>query len=228
MSSPSALTSQLGAWTSGFGRAYTDRNTMSADAMDATFAARFGVPKTTIYRELVGVGRLTGGRALEVGCNIGLQLELLGRANPSLALAGVEPQEYAIARARQRLPTAQFLQGSAFALPFEDGSFDLVFTHGVLIHIHPADLPRALREIHRVSSRFILAHEYFAPETVEVRYREANDMLWKTDFARSYRDLFPALREVELRYYPYLDAGPASDLVDQVVLFEKPRQGAIR
>lgn len=228
MSSPSALTSQLGAWTSGFGRAYTDRNTMSADDMDATFAARFGVPKTTIYRELVGVDRLTGGRALEVGCNIGLQLELLGRANPSLALAGVEPQEYAIARARQRLPGARFLQGSAFALPFEDDAFDLVFTHGVLIHIHPADLSRALREIHRVSSRFILAHEYFAPETVEVRYREADGLLWKTDFARSYRELLPTLREVELRYYPYLDAGPESDLVDQVVLFEKPDRGQIR
>ena len=217
------MTTQLETWTATFGQVYTDRNTMTAEEMDAFFGQQFGVRKSTIYRELVGSHRLPAGRALEVGCNIGLQLELLYRANPGLELHGLEPQDYALARARARLPRVTFHQGTAFALPFADESFDLVFTHGVLIHIHPDDLPRAIREIYRVSRRFILCHEYYARETTEVRYRGHNGLLWKTDFAAQYRRQFPSLREVAMRYYPYSEACGGSELVDQVALFAKGR-----
>ena len=214
-------TQQLSTWTSEFGREYTDRNTLSLDEMDAAFEEQFGIAKSRIYRELVGPERLPTGRVLEVGCNIGLQLRLLQRANPGLEFHGLEPQEYAIARARELSPDMTFHQGTAFALPFPDDSFDLVMTHGVLIHIHPNDLPKALREIVRVSRRFVLAHEYFAPETVEIRYHGQTGLLWKTDFAARYREQAPALRDVEVRYYPYSESTGGPDLVDQVVLFSK-------
>lgn len=217
---PSA-TDQLATWTSGFGREYTDRNTLTLDQMDAAFGEQFGIRKSAIYRQLVGPDRLPTGRVLEVGCNIGLQLRLLEVANPGLEFHGLEPQGYAIERARNFAPNMHFHPGTAFALPFPDASFDLVMTHGVLIHIHPDDLPKALREIVRVSRRFILAHEYFAPDTVEIPYHGKTGLLWKTDFARRYREVAPDLKEVEIRYYPYSAAAGGPDLVDQVALFEK-------
>jgi pseudaminic acid biosynthesis-associated methylase len=216
-----ATTDQLGAWTSAFGREYTDRNTMTADQMDQAFVEEFGVRKSVIYRELVGPARIAAGDALEVGCNIGLQLELLGRANPGLRLHGVEPQSYAIERARTRLPAVTLYQANAFRLPLPDGSMDLVMTNGVLIHIHPDDLGRALSEIHRVASRFIFCHEYYAPDCTEVGYRGHDGLLWKTDFAAEYARRFPDLRQVDVRYYPFNDAGPGAGLVDQVALFQK-------
>jgi len=214
-------TPQLAQWTSEFGRSYTDRNTMTADEMDAAFATQFGLRKSAIYHELVGPGRLPTGRALEVGCNIGLQLELLAKANPALELHGVEPQEYARERARARLPRMHFHAGDAFRLPFPDGAFDLVFTHGVLIHIDPEHLPRALAEIARVSARYVLCHEYYARETVAIRYHGQEGLLWKTNFAERYREVAPALREVAVRFYPYSDECGGPDLVDQVALLEK-------
>ena len=214
-------TRQLATWTSEFGRQYTDRNTLSTDEMDAEFGRQFGVRKSDIYRELVGPDRLPAGKVLEVGCNIGLQLRLLEKANPGLEFHGLEPQQYAIARARLLSPNMQFHQGNAFALPFDDGSFDLVMTHGVLIHIAPTDLPRALAEICRVSRRFVLSHEYYAPETKEIRYQGQGGLLWKTDFAKRYRETSKSLRELAVRYYPYSASCGGSDLVDQVVLFAK-------
>ncbi|MEZ4458057.1 MAG: methyltransferase domain-containing protein [Gemmatimonadales bacterium] len=217
----SQSTPQLDTWTARFGREYTDRNTLSLDEMDREFAAQFGTAKSTIYRELVGPDRLPEGKVLEVGCNIGLQLRLLERANPGLQFHGLEPQGYAIERARAFAPNMHFHPGTAFALPFEDGAFDLVMTHGVLIHIHPDDLPKALREIVRVSRRFVLAHEYYAPETTEIPYQGQTGLLWKTDFARRYQEVAPDLEVRELRYYPYSEQHGGPHLVDQVVLFEK-------
>jgi pseudaminic acid biosynthesis-associated methylase len=219
----SLATDQLAAWTSEFGRSYTDRNTMTVEAMDRAFQLQLGVRKSDLYRELVGPAVLPGGRVLEVGCNIGLQLRLLQVANPTLELHGVEPQRYALDRARELSPSLTFHQGTAFALPFSDACFDLVMTHGVLIHIDPRHLDRALREIHRVAGRLILCHEYFAPAPTEVRYRGQGGLLWKTDFARCYRERFPDLRERSVRHYPYSEAFGGAELVDQVALFEKAR-----
>ncbi len=219
------LTRQLDTWTSEFGQAYTERNNLSLDDMDRTFAEQFGVAKSAIYRDLVGPDRLPTGKVLEVGCNIGLQLRLLERANPGLEYHGLEPQGYAIDRAREHAPNMHFHPGTAFALPFPDGAFDLVMTHGVLIHIHPGDLPKALAEICRVSRRFVLAHEYYAPTTVEISYRGKAGLLWKTDFALRYEEVCPALERVEVRYYPYSEAAGGPGLSDQVVLFEKRRTG---
>jgi pseudaminic acid biosynthesis-associated methylase len=218
----STATPQLRTWTSRFGREYTDRNGFTLDEIDEAFADKFGIRKTEIYRQLVGPGRLPAGRVLEVGCNIGLQLRMLERANPGLELHGLEPQEYALAKARAAAPHLSFHQGTAFALPFPDGAFDLVMTNGVLIHLAPTDLPAALTEICRVSRRLILSHEYFAPTTVEIPYHGQSGLLWKTDFAKRYLEQQPTLSALEIRYYPYAERYGGPSLVDQVALLEKP------
>jgi hypothetical protein len=54
-----------------------------------------------------------------------------------------------------------------------------------------------------------------------VGYRGHDGLLWKTDFAAEYARRFPDLRQVDVRYYPFNDAGPGAGLVDQVALFQK-------
>lgn len=81
------------------------------------------------------------------------------------------------------------------ALPFEDGSFDLVFTMGVLIHQDPAtQLEPMMREIARCSRRYVIAGEYYADEPTEVPYRGQEGALFKRDFGALYQQLFPGLR----------------------------------
>ncbi|MDQ5847024.1 MAG: methyltransferase domain-containing protein [Acidobacteriota bacterium] len=221
MSTPK-LTKQLEIWTTEFGKEYTDRNPATPDAMDAVMEAYYGgVKKSDIFRRFLSEDRIPTGRVLEVGCNVGAQLGILNSVNPKLELYGIDPQAYALSRAKAANPEFNFLPATAFDLPFKDSYFDAVMTNDVLIHISPADLPDALAEIHRVSKRYIFCHEYFAEEVREVNYKGHEALLWKMNYMSQYLTQFPDLTVVDEHYleYPDPDGGPA--LVDQISLLEK-------
>jgi pseudaminic acid biosynthesis-associated methylase len=199
----SSQTAQIQTWTGDFGREYTDRNTYSPAELDELYQRNYGVSRSALNeRFLKEVPR--DARVLEVGCNMGTQLLVLqemGFQN----LHGVEIQSYALDRAKARVPGAALTQASAFSIPYEDGFFDLVFTSGVLIHIAPPDLPRALGEIHRCARTWIWGFEYYAPETTEIVYRGHDSLLWKTDFARAYLQQFNDLELLQEERLQYLD-----------------------
>ncbi len=71
----------------------------------------------------------------------------------------------------------------------------------VLIHVSLSDLPRALNEIYRVSSHYLLAIEYFAEEETVIHYRDHDDLLWKRDFLGHYQTQFPDLDLVRQGYW---------------------------
>ena len=185
-------TSQLALWRSEFGRSYTDRNDREKPERVESWR-----------RILEGIAV---NRALEVGCNVGWNLEYLRRlAIPELY--GIEPQPYAVERARALLartfcsPAFGVLQGTAFDLPFKDGYFDLAFTSGVLIHIAPESIDGALDEIYRVSKKYIVAIEYDAATEQEINYRGHAGALWKRDHGGLWQSRYPALkliRRIEL------------------------------
>ena len=88
-----------------------------------------------------------GDRALDVGCGAGQFTAAL--ADAGAAPIGVEIAENALARARTRHPDRDFrvvpLDGP---LPFEDGSFELVWASEVIEHV--TDTARWLSEVRRV------------------------------------------------------------------------------
>lgn len=49
------------------------------------------------------------------------------------------------------------------SLPFQDRSFDLVFSADVLEHLHEAEAVLAIRELERVTNRFLVASICFRP-----------------------------------------------------------------
>jgi SAM-dependent methyltransferase len=85
---------------------------------------------------------------LEVGSGLGLLAqEVAGRVTRGRVI-GVERSPEQLAAARRATPSPEFVQGDAHALPFEGGSFDLVYCRYVLEHL--ADPGRALSEMRRV------------------------------------------------------------------------------
>jgi pseudaminic acid biosynthesis-associated methylase len=198
-------TQQIHTWTGDFGREYTDRNVCVPEKLDELYLRNYGITRTEInQRFLKEVPR--GARVLEVGCNVGTQLLFLRESGFS-DLHGIEIQPYALVKARERLPEATLAQASAFAIPYPDRYFDLVFTSGVLIHIAPGDLPKALTEIHRCARTWIWGFEYYAPETTEIVYRGHESLLWKTDFARAYLNQFDDLELAREERFRYLENG---------------------
>lgn len=221
MSSAAPQTVQSAVWKGQFGRDYTDRNTCDPEALDGLYVKNYGISRREINQAFLQAIPKTAS-FLEVGCNTGNQLLLLDAMGYS-NLSGVELQRYAVALAQERLPQVPLSLGSALSLPYEDASFDVVFTSGVLIHISPDDLPRALDEIHRCSRAFIWGLEYFSSEAVEVRYRDQSGLLWKMDYARRYLEQFSDLELVREQRLPYLHG----ENQDTVFLLRKKRRASV-
>ena len=69
-------------------------------------------------------------------------------------LYGIELQGYAVELSKSRTHNINIIQGSAFDIPFKNEYFDLVFTSGLLIHIHPSNIREAMNEIYRCTKKF--------------------------------------------------------------------------
>ncbi len=210
-------TPQIERWTGEFGRAYTDRNTLSPDELDELYVKRYGISRTDLNRRfLAEIPR--NAKILEVGCNVGNQLLLLERMGFT-NLHGIEIQEYAIERATARLPSAKLSEASAFEIPFPDSYFDVVFTSGVLIHIAPEDLQRAIAEMLRCTSAYVWGLEYYADKPTPVEYRGNQRMLWKMNYADLFVNHPNNLEPVKSEHLRYLD----DPNVDSMFLVRKKR-----
>ena len=131
---------------------------------------------------------------LEVGSNIGNNLHAINNIS-NAKLYAVEP----IKQAREilvnsgLLPSENIFDGTAEKIPFSNQSADLVFTNGVLIHIHPNNLLQACKEIYRVSAKYIVCIEYFSDKNEEIPYRGHDEVLFKCDFGSFWLDNFSDL-----------------------------------
>jgi 2-polyprenyl-3-methyl-5-hydroxy-6-metoxy-1,4-benzoquinol methylase len=146
---------------------WTD-HTMSYDWKDKIASERFGEAWfTEIDRRFVHGARLFGhgkepfdkiipfeqlkGRdVLEIGCGMGLHAELLSRAGAILTTIDISDTSVEATKRRMALRhlTANIERMDARDLKFGNGSFDFVWSWGV-IH-HSAETARIISEIHRV------------------------------------------------------------------------------
>jgi pseudaminic acid biosynthesis-associated methylase len=213
----SKKTQQLKTWTGEFGKDYTERNIFDAKALDKFYLKQYGITRTAMNKEFLK-GFSGSSRILEVGSNVANQLvclQMMGFDN----LYGIEPQGYAVERSKQLTRGINILKGDAFDLPFKDNYFDMVFTSGVLIHINPKQIQKAMEEIYRTSSKFIWGFEYYASKYTEIVYRGKKNMLWKTDFAKLYLDKFKDLELIRQKRVKYLD----NDNLDEMFLLRKKK-----
>ncbi len=209
-------TDQIKFWSGDFGNAYANRTPQTLEAMDNLYMKDYGISRKELNKRFLG-GLDRSIKILEVGANIGLQLEAL-REMGFKNLLGVEVNDYAVRQAKKLHPDFDVIRGSAFDLPFRDKYFDLVYTSGVLIHIDPKDINEALDEIWRVSKRYIWCYEYAASELTNMDYRGNKERFWKTDFLKLYTNRFPDLKILKSEAIPVLGSANFT----QMFLLEKP------
>ena len=101
--------------------------------------------------QLVDFSSFKGQRLVEVGCGIGTDLARFARGGARVT--GVDLAETAIDLARKNfqlhdLAPEELRVANGEALPYADGSFDVVYAHGVVQYT--ADPATLIRECHRV------------------------------------------------------------------------------
>jgi len=115
---------------------------------------------------------------LEAGCGFGRNLKFLLKNGISVSLTGIDISRPLLTLAQKKLDRrVKLVRANLLHLPFVANRFDLVFTHGVLMHLKPADLPRALQELVRVSKRYLILIEEIRP-----RPRRLNYFTWAHDY----------------------------------------------
>lgn len=114
--------------------------------------ARLEVDRVTSH----ALSDLTVGRALDVGTGSAIFAESF--AQQGWQVAGIDVREDMLLAARDFVPSGEFKIGTAENLPFEDGTFDLIF-YGHVLH-EVSDIPQTLREAFRVATRRVVVLEW--------------------------------------------------------------------
>lgn len=106
-----------------------------------------------VAREMVShYGIKPGDKILDIGCGKGFLLYDFTKVLPGIEVYGLDISEYAIENSKKEIKN-QLRVGNATDLPFEDNSFDFVYSITTLHNLHCYDLDKALREIERVGKK---------------------------------------------------------------------------
>jgi ubiquinone/menaquinone biosynthesis C-methylase UbiE len=118
------------------------------------------------------VAGLPDASTLDVACGTGYLTRHLGGA-----VTALDQSERMLAVARERLPGARLIAGDALELPFEDDSFDRVFTGHFYGHLEGPVRERFLAEARRVAPELIVVDAAARPdhEREERQKRVLND-----------------------------------------------------
>ena len=191
------------AWAGGWGNSYQERNSSnwaSIKNRSRLFGDIFQAMETASKTAAPSLPAFPAS-VIEVGGGAGDNLRAIDmiyeRSRQPVRLMSCDPNE---AARKAMADVATVVPGDILALPYGNNEADLVFTSGVLIHIQPTDLDRALSEIHRVSKRWILSIEYFNAVPDQVLYRGQSDMLWRRDWGEAWLAKFPDLKPIGIGF----------------------------
>jgi pseudaminic acid biosynthesis-associated methylase len=150
------------------------------------------------------------GSVVELGAGTGANLRALHRVKPEAVLHAVEINDEA-AHALFNMAPVQHVFNESLLDWQPPRAYDLAFTKGVLIHIHPEELEHAYQRLVSASSRYVLVAEYYNPKPVEVPYRGHAGRLWKRDFAGELIERH-GLRLIDYGFVYHRDPHPQDDL----------------
>ena len=198
-------TEQLKYWTGEFSGNYIERNKLREEHINNA---------ETVFNRIIANLELKS--VLEIGSNIGINLLGIRKIfGEKIKLYAVEPNKKAfeIITNDTKINLEKSYNCDTSDIPLPDNSIDIVFTNGVLIHIHPNNLKQAISEIVRISKKYILCSEYFSHKPCMINYRGQENLLFKRDFGKYYLEFFPDLQMVsygflwqeEFRYFDNLN-----------------------
>jgi spore coat polysaccharide biosynthesis protein SpsF len=207
---PRFATEQEDFWAGQFGDEYTQRNV----------GAQWVASNIALFAKVLARTEKVGS-VLELGANLGLNLQALRQLLPEADFSAVEINARAVSQLKKLGGITVHHASILDFLPSEPA--DLVLIKGVLIHLNPDKLPQVYDLMHAASSRYICLAEYYNPSPVAVPYRGHADRLFKRNFAG---ELMQRHADLRLLDYGFVYHGDPNHPQDDITWFlmEKPAQ----
>ena len=107
---------------------------------------------------------------LEIGCNCGPNLYLLGKRFPDAEIIGIDINPIAVQKgnewlSQEGIKNVMLLEGKADELgQFQDKCFDIVFADAVLIYVGPDKIKGVMNEMIRVARRAVILVEWHSED----------------------------------------------------------------
>lgn len=122
-------------------------------------------------------------KVLEIGCNVGNNLKYLKGFSEC---HGMDFSDFAIKKGLELNPHINFkLSDVTIPFPYLNDEFDVVVTRGLLIHIPNHKIQDVLKQIYRVSSKYIINIEYFGEDGKPIEeQRFGNNFVWFRDMRK--------------------------------------------
>lgn len=187
-------TKPIDLWKGKFGNDYSDRNPITAEDIENRKEIWYDI--LVLIRNLRKTERIFEDSFFEMGAGTGRNIISLHDlyvqnkiARPKLFAEEPNDRTRAllIANAKEIGANLHIIDKKE-AAPREIA--DITFTSGVLIHIPPYELIAQMKELYRLSKKYIVIMEYFSPELREVQYHGEKAM-WLNDFGSIMLDNFP-------------------------------------
>ena len=131
---------------------------------------------------------------MEIGCNTGANLIRIKEAFPNIGLTGVEINERCAYLARQYLPGAFIKIGDYHSLPFVDNYVDLVLADAVLMYSNPEEIDKAMAEVDRISSKYVIIVDRFDKSEKGVR----NGHVWARNYPKLLRKMGYKVKKIKI------------------------------
>ena len=198
-------TEQESFWAGDFGAEYIDRNQFTPQLRAGTL---------NMWVAILNRMNSRPASILELGANIGNNLQALQVLLPEAELAAVEINPKAAEILRQ-WGKAEVYETSILTFK-PDRHWDLVFTSGVLIHINPEVLNQIYSVFYNASNKYICMAEYYSPMPEELSYRGHKEKMYRRNFGG---EMLQAYTELSLRGYGFTYCNDPIFLMDDLTWF---------
>lgn len=143
----------------------------------------------------------------EAGCGFGWNIGRVKREFPRARVGGLDFSLSQLGNSREYLSDCPLpvVNGDACQMPFKDNAFDVGFSLGVFMNIHPRKIESALREMLRVCGRYVIHLEYDQKHTTaDLREKRA----FKTNIvSHDYKGLYESLGARVIKFLTHEDFG---------------------
>lgn len=120
-------------------------------------------------------GLKAGDKILDIGCGKGFLLFDFTKVVPGIEVYGLDISEYAVENSKEEVKP-QLQVGNCTKLPFEDKTFDFVYSINTFHNLNNEDLENALNEMNRVSKS---NKQYICVESYRNEIEKTNLLYWQ-------------------------------------------------